>query len=490
MQVSRAEQIEVKLAGSSVFGRYPKINLEKTYNMFISDNWLVNYAGFRKFLTFQESGQGRGIFNSIRGEFLITIISSSVYRINADLNPIFIASIDTTMGAVSIDENLEHQICIVDGQDAYIYNYVTGSFTKQTLTFNGLPILPGYVCYHNTFFLIASAEGSDNSQNWYAFIRATDSTIVLNPVGGQFSLQTKPDSALIVKRIPGKGNNVLVLGSTVAEVWTNVGGTQNYQRVSSFNIDNGVLSVPTLAANEEFVCWLAQNENNSPFIMITDGASFKRISSDGIDYVLSLIEFPAQSTGFFFRQDGHLFYQITFFNPNDNLSLIYDFTTGLFFHVSNENLDYHPARQVAFFRGVIFFVSLNDSSLYLMDTNLITYNYSLDPDSVGQEIPRIRICNTIRKGDSDRFRVGQFTFWLEQGVTSANPPTAARVDMSFSKNGNESFSNVVSHQLNPIGQYRNQIRFWRLGQANEFTIQLRFYGFQRFVVNNGVCEVY
>ena len=64
-----------------------------------------------------------------------------------------------------------------------------------------------------------------------------------------------------------------------------------------------------------------------------------------------------------------------------------------------------------------------------------------------------------------------------------------RVDMSFSKNGNQSFSNVVGKNLNSQGNYRNQIRWQRMGQANEFTIQLRFWGFQRFVVKDGVAQV-
>ena len=64
-----------------------------------------------------------------------------------------------------------------------------------------------------------------------------------------------------------------------------------------------------------------------------------------------------------------------------------------------------------------------------------------------------------------------------------------RVDMSFSKNGNQSFSNIVGAPLNSRGFYKNQIRFDRMGQANEFTVQLRFWGFQRFVVKDGFAEL-
>jgi hypothetical protein len=286
--------------------------------------------------------------------------------------------------------------------------------------------------------------------------------------------------------------------------------------------------VSTIAANEEFVCFLSQNENNAPSILVTNGASVERISSDGIDYLLQTITKPKESTAFFFRQDGHLFYQITFFNESDNLSLIYDFTTKKFFHVSDEDLNYHPARQVVYFNEKTYFVSLNDASIYQMGTEFITYNYSLNTHLPGDDIPRIRICKSIRRDDSSRFRVAQFTFWIEQGISDfylINPDEIVcngllitetgghfivtqqgqnmlsqagscvevfnipRVDMSFSKNGNQSFSNVVGRNLNPKGHYINQVRWWRMGQANEFTTQLRFWGFQRFVVKDGVADI-
>jgi hypothetical protein len=110
----------------------------------------------------------------------------------------------------------------------------------------GNPIIPNYVAYHNTFFLIASSPISINPQNWYAFQFASPTTISLNT---QFSLQTKPDSAIAVKRLPGRGNHVLVLGATVCEVWSQVGDVENYRRTQSFNIDSGCISVSTISDN-------------------------------------------------------------------------------------------------------------------------------------------------------------------------------------------------------------------------------------------------
>ena len=46
----KSEQIPINIVGSSSFGDWPKISLEKTYNMFESDGWLVPYPGWHKVL--------------------------------------------------------------------------------------------------------------------------------------------------------------------------------------------------------------------------------------------------------------------------------------------------------------------------------------------------------------------------------------------------------------------------------------------------------
>lgn len=528
MPVSNSQKVPVKIVGSSTFGIYPKISLEKTYNMFISDEWLVNYAGFRKRSQVGSAGKGRALYTSARGGFMIAVIGDGVYKISSGLGTSFIGSIDTSSGTVSIAENNVNQICIVDGLKAYIYNYSVSTFTTQTLVWNGNAVRPAYVDYHNTYFLIGSSELSTNTSYWYAAARATDDTIAI-ALQDQFQISTKPDTAKAVLRMPGRGNNVIVFGNTVAEIWTHVGGTENYRRVSSTNINTGTISSATIAASDDMIVWLASNEDEAPVIMVTNGSESRQISTDGISSLIESLSRPDESTGFIYKQNGHLFYHLTFYNSDDNLSLLYDFNTDKFYHISDESLNYHPARISAFFNKKVYFVSLDDNCLYEMSQDLVDYNYSITDDSAGDVIPRIRITNTIRKDDSSIFRTGSFTFWIEQGVTTypkalegqftcdglilaedgsteiltedeitilaedggcSINDNRPRLDLSFSKNGNQSFSNVVSRYLNSQGVYRNQINWHKLGHANELTFQIRFYGLNRFVANNGIIEIY
>jgi hypothetical protein len=91
--------IPVKIVGSTIFGRYPKISVEQTFNMFISDDWLVPYAGYKKIVNIG-GGEGRAVFNSTRYNHLIVIIDNDVYSINEAMFATKIASIDTYNGDV------------------------------------------------------------------------------------------------------------------------------------------------------------------------------------------------------------------------------------------------------------------------------------------------------------------------------------------------------------------------------------------------------
>ena len=498
-----AKQIPVKIVGSSIFGRHPIISDERTWNMFISDNWMVNFAGYNVAANILSEGiEGRGLFHSTRGNFLLAVLGSNIYRIDINLGWTFLLSLRTSSGEVFMDENLSSQIMILDGSvngdgspHAYIYNYNPTVNAVGVANFTGTPqhFIPNYVTYQNTYFVFGNGATDASGSQWYvyktAFNPASPSTAFDIVWVQTLTLQTKPDFAKACIRIPSKGNNLLVMGSTVCEIWTNLAGIQIYQRQSSINIDYGVASVSTIAASDDMIAWLGINEKSSPAIMVMTGGQAQRLSTDGIDYLLSLVKFPAQSTAMFYRQDGHVFYILTFFNPEDNFSIIYDFNTKKFFDITDWNFNYHPARQIAYFGNEIYFVSLNQGALMHFSTDLVTI--STNPDNE-YEIPRIRKCDTFRLPGSDRFIVNQFAFTVQNGVdpnitTQTNIP---RIDVTISKNGGVTYGNVNSYYMHTTGNYFNQPRFHKLGQANQFTIQMRFWGFDDVTISDGVLEVY
>lgn len=552
MAVGRSQStkpIPVNIAGSSTFGRYPKISIEKTINMFISDDWLVPYAGYKVVIPASLLGngtEGRGSFTSVKFNALVIVINANVYMIRLVFDQksheiivqqiIQLGSLQTTTGIVYIVENNKPQILISDGLLLYIYDQTVSS---QVQIVPNLNFKPGYITFHDTYFICAASQdqtytpvanntwrlslsnegyqGPGNTNAW----PSTASNVGL--------IETKPDVTQAVVRFPSRGNMIMVLGSTVTESWFDT-GTQlfPYQRNNQFNVDYGCVSPATVAYMDELVVWLAQNEKSGPVILVSDGGTPRKITTDGIDYLLSTLQTPQDSQAFLYRQDGHLFYHINFYS--DNFSLFYDFNKDKFYHASDQNLNYFIASEISFIGNQYYFVSRNTGNLYAFDTQFYTYNDQQVLVQNGEaiinyidyEIPRIRICKSVRLPSQDYYLASDIGFTIESGQTDPYPQEVNSnndnflllngqqfsllngqnfvlfgtleeftpvVYLSVSYDGGEVFGNEWAYVLPDIGQRRNRLMWWQLGMTNDFTAKFRFQSIGRVVCTEGVLNI-
>jgi hypothetical protein len=543
--ISRGENFKpfpLNIVGSSIFGRYPKISIEKTYNLFISDNWMVPYSGYQTAIP-NIGNSGRAIYTSTKLGRMVGVIDENVYLINIffdqnndmtfDSQKIFIGKLQTSTGVVYIAENNKPQILLSDNQSLYLYD---PTLSPSFQTVSTPDFIPGYVTFHDTYF-IAAAQGT----NTWRLSASNDGTTWPATASSVGLLETKPDNVVAVVRVPSGGNLVYVFGQTVIEPWFD-NGLQlfPYQRNSGYTIDYGCINPATIAATDEIVVWLAQNEKSGPVIMYTRGGRPEKITTDGIDYLLSQLSHPEDSQGFIYRQDGHLFYHINFYT--DNISLFHDFNSERFYNASDENLNYFIASEVAFFNNQYYFVSKNNGNLYAFDTIFTTYD--------GAEIPRIRTCRNVRLPSQEYFVGNDVGFTIEQGETNYQMQnlgvinyitedgeylitegseiffitedgnflitedgqnliseqsdatdfsflileqdnivaTTPRVDLSISIDGGASFSSDFPYILNPIGQRRSRLMWWQLGIANDLVCQFKFWGMGRFVATDGLVN--
>jgi len=463
--------INIDIVSETKYGRYPKISTEQCYNLIQSDNALVPFAGDRTVVEIDPIAQGRGIYTSAPLNAMIAVIGNVVYMINVNLFNTIINYIDTYLGDVYIAENNSKQIAICDGQSLYIYDYELSTFTKITLNFQ-----PGYVNFQNSRFLISVVGTNSWRLSVLGKITGPDSFPFDTQHVGY--LETKPDVVIAPVRFPGRGNMLFLFGQTVAEAWQDVGSPQfPYQRSSAFNIDYGCINPSTIAYNENMIVWISINEKSGPCITYSDGGDAVRLSNDGIDYRLSKITNFDNVYGFLFRQDGHLIYQVSF--PDDNVTVIYDFNTKVFFSLCSPDMKAHPAKQVAFFNGKYYFVSFEDGNIHELSSDI--YN------SDGVEIPRIIVTKNLRLPDASRFILNSVSITMEQGVTNQHSfndvnYTGERLMLAVSKNGGYTFGNYTEKQIRPLGKYKNMMRFFNLGFSNDFVLQFRFYGLGRLVI--------
>ncbi|WP_438967268.1 hypothetical protein [Flavobacterium sp.] len=475
------KEVLLDIVGSTRFGRYNKISIENTYNMIISDEALVPYSGYQKLFDFRPIGKGREIFRSVPYNHLISVIDDGVYTVSPALGVTQIGILNSSEGPVYITENGIDQIAIVDlTNNVYVFNHSANSFVVVPV-----PFVPNYITFQDGYFI-----ASDSNSNQWRLSDPNDATSWPSNPENIGILETKGDRPRVVIEFR---RQLFVMGQSVSEIWHDVGNTLfPYQRDNSLAINYGILSPETLAAEFDLLVWLGQNRSSGPTILISKGGNPFPLATDGIEFLLDQIQTPEDSSAFLFQENGHIFYQITFFS--DNLSLTYDFNTHRFYTLTNENLDAHIAKRAAFFNNENYFISNKDAGLYRFGSNFTTYN--------SESIPRIRITKPYRTPDAERFIVNNLSITMEQGASYE----VQKLLLSVSKDGDASFGNVLSKELNNYGNRRNRLRFWNLGAANDITFKFQFWSgnpfpppppiqpvvdpTSRFVVIGGSMEVF
>jgi len=339
---NKPQQISLGIVGGTNFSRYPKISNEKTINMMVTISnevkSLVDNSGYCKKISFLR-GQPRALYVSVRLNKMIAVIGRYVYAVNISLDYQEIGILDTFSGPVYITENLASEIGIVDNLALYVYNYSNSTFVRVDIP----DVTPSYISFLDTYFII-----TDSNRNFWQISNSDDGT-TYNALMIAY-LQTAPDE---LQAVVSLNRTLWVMGKKVSELWNdnptgyNASGVGNpvsfpFQRNNSLAINYGVLSPPTICAGFNMLVWLAYNAVSGPTIVYTEGGQVKDLSSDGLDYLLkNVINFPEQSYATLRQENGHIIYQITFYNPEDNLSIQHDFSSKVWSNCTDEKQNFH-----------------------------------------------------------------------------------------------------------------------------------------------------
>lgn len=452
--------VPLEIVGSSKFGRYAKINSERTTNLFISDGFLVDYPAYKpaiEYLSFHGGAkEGRGLLFSTKLNcliavmddrvYLVTIVFDSYYEIIESYQVYPIGIISSTTGVVYITETNVPQIVISDNHQIYVYdpnpywglNNLPSFYVAQALdpaNSNAvIPInfVPGYITFHDGYVIAAASNdqvnGAPGLNNTWRLGRQYSATPTTVPTQLYFTadkfnvsfLQSKPDNTQAVVRFPSKGNLIFVMGEITTEAWTDTGNAIfPYTRLNQYNIDYGCVSAATVAYMGELVIWLGFNEKSGPIILKSNGGMPERITTDGIDFLFSRLTTPQDSQAFIYQQDGHTFYHINFYT--DNLSLYYDVDHDKFYNAVDSFYNYYPASVVAYYGNEYYFITKNNGTLFAMDSTITTYTeQDQNGNYILHEVPRMRTTQNFRQASQEYTVINDVGFTIETGETGYN----------------------------------------------------------------------
>lgn len=453
---------DLKIVGGTNPGRYEKISIESTYNMVVSGRALVPYSGYKSLVGIGDDPNAipRGLFVSQLGNFMIAVIGNSVYKIDTTLSSVHLGDVSSSGASVDIAENGNSEIAISDGSEYFVYNYSKNTFLKEDIGIKTSSIDSALG------FIFATVPSS----NTFSYSAVNDATTAF-PNTNQGEIGS--DKVVCVRAFQER---IYVFGQRHTKIWRDLGLALNpFQLDQSIIIESGCINKDSVAIGFGMMAWVSKSEDGSAEILASTGGYPTPISTDGIDFKLSKLTSPENCSGFIFQEDGHVFYQITFYD--DGITLVYDFTTKMFLYATDEKLSNHIAKKVVNFNGTYYFISFSNATLYSMSSQITTYDGSI--------IPRIRITPPLKTIANDYFRISYLQMVAEQGMNE----DPMYVDISFSVDGGVSFSSAKRIEFSNFSNNFKVMQMFRLGAARDWSFQFRFYGKGRPVITRAYVEV-
>jgi hypothetical protein len=256
-----------------------------------------------------------------------------------------------------------------------------------------------------------------------------------------------------------------LIGVESYEIWYNSGDPIfPFDRIEgSFN-KIGCNAVNSIAEFQGTVAWLDHHKN----VRVSQGYSTVKISTEQIDFQIGQYTVTSDAIGFFYTQEGHIFYVLTF--PTEEKTWVYDFTTQLWHTRASDSSDKrHRANCAVNFKGMTIVGDYENGKLYKYDLS----KYSDD----GVMLRRIRTAQAFPSQEAGQNRKYFFHGSLEVefeagvGLTVDDPDLERGKDpeaiLQWSDDGGHTWSNEHWVHIGKIGEYGWRAIWRKLGRSRD-----------------------
>lgn len=387
-----------------------------------------------------KAGNGRVFF--ISGRAAYELFSNNTYNL--------LGLLQTSSGAVTIADN-GFQLAICDGNKVYIFTYATNIFAVVSDT--DIPSA-GTIDFVSGYFVVTK---NDTGQ---FYISALYDGTSWNPLDFA-TAESNPDKLYRATNFVGQ---LGLFGEKSLEIWRNTGDlTFPFSRISGSSTI-GCISPFTILTLDTSVFWVGSNEQGTGIVYKAEGFTPVRISTSPIEIKLQAVANPAQLRAWTYQKDGHVFYAIS--GSDLETTLVYDISTELWHERAYLNsfgaYEQHRASCVIFAFGKILAGDRESGNIYEMSQDYY--------DDSGHSIAWKRIyTHLINELDPVRYGSLQIGFEVGVGTQTGLEPKAF---LRCSQDGARTWSNYYSKSIGAVGKYKTQVKFRRLGIAQQMTFEL------------------
>lgn len=414
---------------------------------------LVGTPGLQTALTLPETSI-KGIY-SCRGR-LFAVAGSSFYELNADLTYTNRGACTFSNPIVSISDN-GLEVCVVGGNNGYIFNLSTNVFTKITAGgFQGadtITFLDGY--------FIVNHPGT----NQYYISDLYDGLAWDILDFGSFA-----SSANLIVGVHALHQNVWVFGTEAVEIEYNSGdGNFPFQRVQGAYIEYGCVAAQSITSAANTIFWLTQDKNGQGMVMMANGYQPQRISTQAIEFAIQKYSDLSTANGYCYQEEGHFFYVLNF--PNGTSSLVYDVTMESWHERCDLDINGFFTRHVGMGHAFCFnnhvVPDYKNGNIYKQNLNL--YDYA------GILIKRQRVMPHM-VNNLDNMLYHWFQLDMEVGIgldgTIVQPNYDPQVMLQWSNDGGHKYSYEYWRSAGKIGETRKRVVWRQLGRSRDRIFKL------------------
>lgn len=457
-------RIQLPLVSQSYLGRSRNIDSNRLINLIPEksgeDIYLYGSPGSESFCVTGTYGEVRGLFYA---DDLYAIVRDTIYKINSLGVATSIGTIGTLTGPVWIIYN-GTQVMFVDGALGYTYTPSTSTFAQ--ITDADFPI-PSSLTYQDGYGIVTEQDTGKffiSALYDFTFWDALDFA----------SAEGLPDNLVAPFMV---NRELWMFGQYSTEIYYNSGDSDfPFARIQGAFIEYGCGAKASIAKGDNTVFWL----DNFYQVRMAQGYSPKVISPPQINYQISQYATKDDAIGFFYTQEGHAFYVLTF--PTQQATWVYDASTGLWHERVSYPLDQNGnygrwrANCYAYAWDKHLIGDYENGTIYELKTDVYT------DDS--NDLPRIWYGSNIHKNNKWLF-LNSLEMEFESGI-GLEDGTDPQAMLQISRDGGHTFGTEDWVSMGQIGEYTKRAKWNRKGRGRNIvpkivitdpikTIFIRFY---------------
>lgn len=403
------------------------------------------------------------------------VSASNVYLASyspvAGLTFTLIGSLNTIRGPVSMQDN-GTTIVIVDGtNDGFTIDIASQSFNGlYDPAFYGsqlIDIIDGFML----FVWPGNGEMYITGENAITF-DATD-----------FTAKTGfPDQLQVAVAVH---HEIWLLGVDTTEVWFNAGGaTFPFQRIPGVFVQHGVAANYSVCHNDNFLFWIGRDPQGQAVAYLGSNYQAVRVSHSAIENEWQQYSTVADAQGYCFQLRGHVLFVVTF--PSADTTWVYDMTSNEWsewlWRDDQGALHRHRSNCYCEGFGLHMVGDWQNGNIYALDPTVHTDNG--DPIYYLRSFPHV-----IDTDNNARIAFSRFVAAMETGQGFQDGSGAAPlVNLRWSDDGGNSWSQTMQQQLGAEGVYRRNVQFRRLGMGRDRVWEISWAASVRTALNGAFSD--